>query len=143
LTITRHSQHSYISTRCFHRIVDWSGSDIFTITIDHGCRTEVMALLPNSKWLRSLMLSHQDLIIIRIQSLWPDSTLSESGSLPSARHFAECFLSGTWQVSLSVTTMFTESGTLDIGRHSIKTTLPSDKHSAKGGAQQRAVSSRL
>jgi hypothetical protein len=56
-----------------------------------------MALLPNSKWLRSLMLSHQDLIIIRIQSLWPDSTLSESGSLPSARHFAECFLSGTWQ----------------------------------------------
>jgi hypothetical protein len=56
-----------------------------------------MALLPNSKWLRALMPSHQNLIIIRIQSLWPDSTLSESDSLPSARCFAECFLSGTQQ----------------------------------------------
>jgi hypothetical protein len=47
------------------------------------------------------------------------------------------------KVPLSVTTAFTESRTLDTGRYSAKTTLPSVKHSAKGNTRQRAISSRL
>jgi hypothetical protein len=47
------------------------------------------------------------------------------------------------KVLLSVMTMFTESRTLGIGRHSAKTALPSAEHSANGDARQRAVSSRL
>jgi hypothetical protein len=47
------------------------------------------------------------------------------------------------KVLLSVTTTFTESRTLGIGKHSAKTSLPIVKHSANGNAQQRAVSRRL
>jgi hypothetical protein len=47
------------------------------------------------------------------------------------------------KVLLSVTTMFTKSRTLDIDRHSTKTSLSSVKRSANGDAQQRVVSSRL
>jgi hypothetical protein len=53
-------------------------------------------------------------------------SLPESGSLPSARHFAECFLSGTRH------------------RYTLgKKSLPSAKHSANSGSRQRAISSRL
>jgi hypothetical protein len=69
--------------------------------------------------------------------------LPESGSLPSARRFAECFLLGTRQVLLSVTINFAESRTLGTGRHSAKTALPSAKHSTNVDARQKTVSSRL
>jgi hypothetical protein len=46
-------------------------------------------------------------------------------------------------VLLSVTTTFTESRTLDTGRHSAKSALPSAEHSANGDAQQRVISSHL
>jgi hypothetical protein len=80
-------------------------------------------------------------------------TLPESGSLPSARRFAECFLLGTRQrslcrvphsakkplpsaalgkVLLSVMTAFAESRTLGTGIHS-----------TKGGSRQRVVRRRL
>jgi hypothetical protein len=47
------------------------------------------------------------------------------------------------KVLLSVTIMFTESKTLGTGKHSVKTSLPSAKHSANGNARQRAVNCRL
>jgi hypothetical protein len=59
------------------------------------------------------------------------------GALPSA------FYQALGKVLLLVMIAFTESRTLGKGRHSAKITLPSAKHSAKPGAQQRAVSSRL
>jgi hypothetical protein len=46
------------------------------------------------------------------------------------------------KVLLSVTTSFTESRTLGTEIHSAKKSLSSAKHSANGGARQRAVSSR-
>jgi hypothetical protein len=59
-------------------------------------------------------------------------------ALPSARHFAKCFLSGNTlssvvlgKIQLSVTNTFTESRTLGTEIHSAKTSLPSAKHSAK------------
>jgi hypothetical protein len=58
-------------------------------------------------------------------------------ALPSA------FCRALGKVLLSVTTTFTESRTLSIGRHSAKTALPSAKHTAKGNARQRVVSIRL
>jgi hypothetical protein len=58
-------------------------------------------------------------------------------ALPSAF----CWALG--KVLLSVTSVFTESRTLGIEIHSVKKSLPSVKHSANGGARQRAVSVRL
>ena len=56
------------------------------------------------------------------------------GALPSA---------ALGKVLLSVTTAFAESRTLGTGIHSTKISLPSAKHSAKGGSRQRTVSRRL
>jgi hypothetical protein len=47
------------------------------------------------------------------------------------------------KVLLSVTTAFAESRTLTTGIHSAKISLPSAKHSAKGGARQMVVSRRV
>jgi hypothetical protein len=55
--------------------------------------------------------------------------LPESGSLPSARRFAECFLPALGKVPLSITTTFTESRTLGTEIHSAKKSLPNAKHS--------------
>jgi hypothetical protein len=70
-------------------------------------------------------------------------SLLESGSLPSARHFAECFLSGTQQSSaLGNDHGYREQDS----RHKKaldKDILPSVKHSANGNARQRVVSRRL
>jgi hypothetical protein len=69
------------------------------------------------------------------------------GSLPSARRFAECFLSGTRQrslwrssatlgkVLLSVTTAFSESRTLDTGK-----TLGKDRFSERQALDERRSS---
>jgi len=61
--------------------------------------------------------------------------LPETGSLPSAKFFAEYNISGTQQ------TKFLPSAALSKTKHSAKNILPSAGHSAKSDTRQRAGSS--
>jgi hypothetical protein len=57
--------------------------------------------------------------------------------------FVECFLSALGEITLLITTPFTENRTLGIDRHSVKTSLLRVKHLAKCDPRQRVVSSHL
>jgi hypothetical protein len=76
-------------------------------------------------------------LVISFKHYWNLALCQVIDTLPSA------FYQALGKVPLSVSIAFTESRTLGTGRHSAKTTLLSDKHSAKNNVRQRAISSRL
>jgi hypothetical protein len=89
-----------------------------------------------------MIVNYKIKIIIHVPIVTVCSSLPKYGSLPSARCFAECFLSGTRQShTLGNDHVYREYDTRH--RQTLGKDLLSVKRSANGDARKRAVSSRL